>query len=153
MTEVIGQYSQMTRSASIRKVRSYSAHVSVCAKYSLRKSGTKRGKLYDAASRIRVGHWNLRRSRAIARLGTERKIPRRGSDDREYSSSDRTRRIDIGPSRRALSEPHQGIQRDMRQPAGRHTRGGTDHPYQKRAATQCAADLEFETNHKASVGI
>src|SRR5262249_12459093 len=122
-------------------------------KYSLKKSTTKRGRAYDAASRTPVGHCNLRRSCAITCLGTERKIPRRGSDDREYSSSDRTRRIDIDPSRRALSEPHQGIQRYMRQPAGRHTRCRTDHPYQERAATQCAVDLEFETNHKTSVGI
>src|SRR5438067_5548590 len=54
-----------------------------------------------------------------AGLGTGGKLPSRGSHDRGYSSGDPARRFDIDAGGAALSRPYQGVQRHVRQPAGR----------------------------------
>src|SRR5262249_5990114 len=113
----------------------------------------KGGRLYDAAPCARLPNWSVLCPSAKPGVGTEYKIPDRGSDDRKHSSVNPTRRIDSDAHRPALSEPHQGVQRDMRQPAGRDPRRGTDHAYQERTATQCPDHFEFETGEKRSVGI
>src|ERR1051326_5393783 len=89
-------------------------------------------------------------ARTVNRIRADCKIPDRRSDDREYSSGDHARGSYINARGRALSQPHQGVQRHMRQPARRSTRLRTDYTHQECASTQCPDYFEFATSKKTS---
>ena len=61
-------------------------------------------------------------------------------------------RIDVDAGGAALLEPHQGLQRHVRESAGWRPRACTDHTDQERASAQRLDDFEFETRHKETLG-
>src|SRR6516165_5086811 len=110
----------------------------------------KKGRTSRASS---TGIGIIHPARAIAGVGADGKIPHRRSDHRRYSSGDPARRIDIDARGAALPEPHQGVQRHVRQSTRRSARGRTDRAHQECASTQCLDDFEFKTGQTRKVGL
>ncbi len=90
---------------------------------------------------------------AIAGLGADGTIPDRRSDDRGYPRGDPRTRADIDSGGAALPQPHQGVQRHVRESARWRARGRTDDAHQECASAQRVDDVESATGQARDAGV